>query len=123
MTSLWSERDLSPGLVAACIVRSTQLLGVASDDPVNAILIPREATRLVDADDVRSWPSWTKAQGRDEMALAEQLWIDPAGVDGTITRPLESSRGVDGLIRIAWHLILIGQLHRLALTLHRESHD
>lgn len=119
--SLWSGRDLPPELVAACIVRSTQLLGVASDDPVNDVLVPLEAAGLADADDVRDWPSWTT--GRNEMALAEQLWIDPAGVDPSITEPLESSHGVDGLIRVAWNLILIGQLHRLALTLHRDNHE
>ena len=121
VSSLWSERDLSHELVAACIVRSTQLHGVAADDPVNDVLVPPEAARLVNPDDVRNWPSWTT--GRDEMVLAEQLWIDPAGVDGSITDPLKSSLGVDGLIRVAWHLILIGQLHRLALTLNRENND
>jgi alkylhydroperoxidase family enzyme len=119
--SLWSGRDLAPELVAACIVRSAQLLGVAPDDPVNNFLVPPEAARIANADDVRGWPSWTLEQGRNEMALAEQLWIDPAGVDGSITEPLVSTLGVDGLIRAAWNLILIGQLHRLALTLHREK--
>ena len=121
VSSLWSERDLSAERVAACIVRSAQLLGVASDDPVNEFLVPPAADRLVDADDVRNWPAWTTEQGRNEMALAEQLWIDPAGVDASITDPLKLSLGVDGLIRVAWNLILIGQLHRLALTLHRRT--
>ena len=121
MTALWSGRDLSPELVAACVIRSTQLLGVAPDDPVNEYLVPPEAARLADADDVRNWPTWPTEQGRNEMALAEQLWIDPAGVDAAITDSLESSLRVDGLIRVAWNLILIGQLHRLALVLHRES--
>ena len=121
VASLWSGSDLSHELVAACIVRSTQLHGVAADDPINDFLVPTEAARLVNPDDVRDWPAWTT--GRDEMALAEQLWIDPAGVNGNITDPLKSSLGVDGLIRVAWHLILIGQLHRLALTLNRENND
>ena len=121
VTALWSGKDLSPELVAACVIRSTQLLGVAPDDPVNEYLVPAEAARIVDADEVRNWPKWSTEQGRNEMELAEQLWIDPAGVDARITNSLESSLGVDGLIRAAWNLILIGQLHRLALTLHRES--
>ena len=121
VTGLWSGRDLSPELVAACIVRSTQLLGVAPDDPVNEYLVPPEAARVIDADAVRNWPTWSTEQGRNEMALAEQLWIDPAGVDASVTDSLESSLRVDGLIRVAWNLILIGQLHRLALVLHRES--
>ena len=53
------------------------------------------------------------------MSLAEQLWIDPAGVNEAITDPLIARHGVDGVIRIAWNLILIGQLQRLALVLHR----
>lgn len=121
VTAIWSGRDLSPELVAACIIRSTQLLGVAPDDPVNEYLVPAEAARLADADEVRRWPAWSTEQGRHAMRLAEQLWIDPAGVDAAITDSLASSHGVDGLIRVAWNLILIGQLHRLALTLHRES--
>jgi len=121
VAALWSGRDLSPELVAACIVRSTQLLGVAPDDPVNEYLVPPQAARLADADEVRNWPTWSTAQGHNEMALAEMLWIDPASVDAAITDPLESSLGVDGLIRVAWNLILIGQLHRLALVLHWES--
>ena len=120
VAALWSGRDLSPELVAACVIRSTQLLGVAPDDPVYEYLVPPEAARLVDADEVANWPTWQTEQGRNEMVLAEQLWIDPAGVDRSITDALESSLGVDGLIRVAWELILIGQLHRLALVLHRE---
>lgn len=120
VTSLWSGKDMSPELVAACVIRSTQLLGVAPDDPVYEYLVPPEAARLADADEVRNWSGWTTEQGRNTVALAEQLWIDPAGVDAAITDPLESSLRVDGLIRVAWNLILIGQLHRLALTLHRE---
>jgi len=120
VTALWSGRDLSPELVAACVIRSTQMLDVAPDDPVYDYLVPPEAARLADADDVRNWPKWPAEQGRNEMELAELLWIDPAGVGTRITDSLESSLGVDGLIRAAWNLILIGQLHRLALTLHRE---
>ncbi|MBT8078848.1 MAG: carboxymuconolactone decarboxylase family protein [Gammaproteobacteria bacterium] len=120
VSALWSGRDLSPELVAACVVRSTQLLGVATDDPVNEYLVPPVAARLADPDKVRNWPTWRKENGRNEMALAEQLWIDPAGVDAVITDPLKSSHGVDGLIRVAWSLILIGQLHRLALVLQRD---
>ncbi|NIV18456.1 MAG: hypothetical protein GWN47_08615 [Woeseiaceae bacterium] len=121
VATLWSGRDMSPELVAACVIRSAQLLGVGPDDPVNEYLVPPEAVRLAGADDVRNWPAWPSGRGRNEMALAEQLWIDPAGVDAAITDSLESSLGVDGLIRVAWNLILIGQLHRLALVLHRES--
>ena len=120
VSALWSGRDLPPELVAACIIRSTQLLGVAPDDPVNEYLVPPQATQLADANDVQSWQLWPTERGRNEMALAEQLWIDPGGVGAAITNSLESSLRVDGLIRVAWNMILIGQLHRLALMLHRE---
>ena len=121
VSALWSGRDLSPELVAACVIRSSQVLGVAPDDPVYEYLVPREAGRLADADEVRAWPKWPAELDRSAISLAEQLWIDPAGVDAAITDSLESSLGVDGLIRVAWNLILVGQLHRLALVLHRSS--
>ena len=121
VTALWSGRDLSPELVAACVIRSSQLLDVAPDDPVYDYLVPPQAARLSNADESRNWPTWPTERGRNEMALAEQLWIDPAGVDEAITDSLASSHQVDGLIRVAWNLILIGQLHRLALVLHRAS--
>ena len=119
VAGLWSGRDMSAELVAACILRSTQLLGVEPGDPVNRYLIPPRAAGLADPDEVRHWPEWSPGKGRNELMLAEQLWIDPAGVDEAITGPLEAELGSDGLIRVAWHLILIGQLHRLALVLHR----
>lgn len=118
VSALWSGTDMSRELVAACIIRSTQLLGVASDDPVYEFLVPPMAAALVDARELRNWPQWPVARGRNELALAEQLWMDPAGVNAAITEPLVASLGTDGLIRVAWQLILIGQLHRVALVLH-----
>jgi alkylhydroperoxidase family enzyme len=116
---LWSGRDLEPRLVAAIIVRSSQLHGVDRDDPVRDFLVPERALPLADPDDVRNWTGWSADRGRHEMSLAEQLWMDPAGVNEAMIEPLLAARGKDGLIRVAWHLILIGQLHRLALVLHR----
>lgn len=118
IAALWSGTDMPPKLVAACAVRSAQLLGVDSADPVMGFLVPPLAAQLVEAEGVRGWPQWSAAQGRDELALAEQLWVDPAGVDESIIEPLLAARGTDGLIRVAWSLILIGQLHRAALVLH-----
>ncbi len=118
VTALWSGADMSQELVAACIFRSTQLLGVRPDDPVNEFLIPPRAAELADPEEVRNWPEWSRAKGRNELALAEQLWIDPSGVDAVVTDPLTATLGIDGVIRVTWHLILIGQLHRLALVLH-----
>lgn len=119
VTALWSCTDMPRELVAACIFRSTQLLGVGPADPVNAFLVPRRAAALVDPEEVRSWPEWSVEKGRNELALAEQVWIDPAGVNAAITDPLKASLGVGGVIRVTWNLILIGQLHRLALVMHR----
>jgi len=118
---LWSGADMTPELVAACITRSAQMLGVDENDAVRPYLVPQRAAELVEFDAVREWPRWTEAQGRHELSLAEQLWMDPAGVDESVTGPLVERRGADGLIRVAWNLILIGQLHRLALVLHRNA--
>ena len=93
VSTLWSGADLSPALVAACIIRSTQLLGVARDNPVTDFLIPPKAARLADADEVRNWPTWPLEQGRNEMALAERIWIDPSGVDQAVTDPLVTTLG------------------------------
>ena len=119
VTALWSGTDMPPELVAACIFRSTQLLGVAPDDPVNAYLVPPRAAALADPEAVRNWPEWSAGRDRDVIALAEQMWMDPAGVTAAITDPLKTPLGIDGIIRVTWSLILIGQLHRLALVLHR----
>ena len=119
--ALWSGNDLSPELVAACIIRSSQMLGVASDDPVNRLLIPQRAATLADAEHVRNWPQWPVGSGLNEMALAERVWMDPVSVNADVTDPLQATLGVDGIIRVTWKLILIGQLHRLALVLHRGA--
>ncbi len=117
--ALWSGDDLAPEVVSACILRSAQLLGVADTDPVRAFLVPARAAQLADAGDVRDWPAWPRERGGDVLALAEQVWIDPATVNGAVTEPLSARLGIDGLIRVTWDLIWIGQLHRLALVLHR----
>lgn len=119
VAALWSGTDMPRELVAACIFRSIQLLGVAAEDPVNAFLVPPRATALADPEEVRNWPEWTIDKGRNELALAEQVWMEPAGVNAAIIDPLRTTLGVDGIIRVTWNLILIGQLHRLALVLHR----
>lgn len=121
LVALWSGEDLAPELVAACAVRCTQLHGVSADDAAFDYLVPGNAADQVDADDVRNWPDWPASRGRLEMSLAEQVWMDPAGVNPAIVEPLQASLGVDQLIRVAWQLILIGQLQRLALVLHRAG--
>lgn len=120
VTELWSGADLPPELVAACLLRSAQLHGVAPDDPVSPYLVPARAAVLAGPEEVRNWPEWPVEKGRNELALAEQVWMDPAGVSAALTDPIEARLGVDGVIRVTWKLILIGQLHRLALVLHRD---
>ena len=121
LRTLWSGRDMSHELVAAAAMRSAQLLGIDDDAGVRDVLLPDFAKGLVDASDVRGWPQWPESRGRLELALAEQLWIDPSSVDDSTVEPLLETRGSDGLIRVAWQLILIGQLHRLALVLHNDT--
>ena len=118
---LWSGTDISSVLVSKCIVRSAQLLGVADDADVNRYLVPPRAAAEADASDVRDWPKWDDPDARHILSLAEQLWMDPAGVDDAMTAPIVETLGVDGLIRVAWNLIFIGQLHRMALVLHRDD--
>lgn len=118
--ALWAGDDLAPDIVAALILRSAQLQGVADDDPVNAFLVPPRAARLANAADVRNWPAWPDGVARHVLALAEQVWIDPAAVDRETIEPIRDRLGVDGLIRVTWDLIWIAQLHRLALVLHRR---
>jgi AhpD family alkylhydroperoxidase len=122
LTGLWSGDDMPLELVAACIFRSTQLLGVAAEDPVNKFLVPPRAATLADPEEVRNWPEWSVGKGRNELALAELLWMDPSSINAAITDPLERAQGVGGVIRVTWNLILIGQLHRLALVMHHQPH-
>lgn len=119
VAALWSGEDLEPDLLAACILRASQLFSLADDDPARALVVPRRAADIADAANVRDWPGWPPGRDRAVMALGEQLWIDPSGVDEAVTAPLREFYGTDGIIRIAWDLIWIGQLERLALVLHR----
>ena len=120
VTTLWSGAGgLSPKVVAAGVIRSAQLLGIGSGEPVTALLIPAMAADLADSDDVRNWPQWPAGLRRDVIELAERLWLDPSRVDQTVTDPLTAAIGVDGVILATWELIWINQLHRLALVLHR----
>ena len=99
------------------------MLGAAPEDPANAFLVPSRAAALAGPEEVRNWPEWSVGKGRNELALAEQVWMDPAGVNAAITDPLEAPLGIDGVIRVTWNLILIGQLHRLALVMHRGPYS
>ncbi|MDH4108262.1 MAG: carboxymuconolactone decarboxylase family protein [Gammaproteobacteria bacterium] len=119
--ALWSGRDISPAQVAACVIRSAQLRSAAEGRPDYEILVPVRAARLADPEAVRHWHKWRPSPDRHLLALAEQTWLDPSGISADITAPLVAILGVEGIIRVTWQLILIGQLHRLALVLHRNT--
>lgn len=118
--AMWSGTDLPPALLAACLVRGSQLHGVDTDAPVYPLLTAGRESPLVDANAIRRWPEQLDGFDRDVFRLAEQLWLDPSGVDGSITDPLLPVLGVPGVIRVAWDLIWVGQLQRLVLVLHRD---
>jgi len=119
VAELWDGSVVPPELMAACAVRSAQLLGVDADEPVADLLLPPAQLETPDRDHVRGWPSWTDGPARAVLALAEQLWVDPAGVGTSVTAPVSRELGTAGIIALTWSLIWVGQLHRLALVLHR----
>lgn len=114
---LWSHPDLPWELVAACVVRGAQVLGVSAEGPGFARLVPPEVQADAPPEEVATWPERYRGLWAHGFALAEQLWLDPAGVDGYHTDPLVASLGIAGLIRTSWALIWIGQFHRIAATL------
>lgn len=118
--AMWSDTDLPPALLSACLVRGSQLHGVSADAPIYPLLTSGRVPPQADADAIRRWPERFDGFDRDVFGLAEQLWLDPSGVNATVTDPLVSALGVDGVIRIAWDLIWVGQLQRLMLVLHRD---
>ena len=119
IATLRAQPDLSDELVAACIVRSLQLHRVGLEDPVAGFLVPTDVV-LPDAAHVSNWTSWPAGIDRYVLMLAEQLWMDPSKVGHDIVEPLSEEIGVAGVIRATWSLIWLGQLHRLALVLHRH---
>ncbi len=118
--AMWSGTDVPPALLAACAVRGSQLHGVAADEAVRALLVPGHAPPHTDADAIRQWPETFSGFDRDVLRLAEQLWLDPAGVDASVTDPLLPVLGTEGVVRVAWDLIWVGQLQRLVLVVHRD---
>lgn len=118
VAALWEGEDIPPDILSACIVRASQLLGLRDDDTAHSLVVPPRAAELAEPRSVRDWPAWPEGRDRALMALAEQLWIDPAGVDETVTGPLREFFDVGGIIRVAWDLIWIAQLERLAMVLH-----
>lgn len=114
---LWDGQDLPDALIAACVVRAAQLLGVGHADPGYPLMVPPEVERQAPAADVAAWTDLATGLRRDVLALGEQLWLDPSGVDDALTQPLVNQLSTAGVIRTAWKLIWIGQLHRIAAVL------
>lgn len=118
VAALWTGDDVPADILSACIVRASQLLDLRDDDGARSLVVPPRADEMADARSVRDWPAWPPGRGRALMAFAEQLWIDPSGVDEAVTKPLREFYDVGGIIRVAWDLIWVAQLERLAMVLH-----
>jgi alkylhydroperoxidase family enzyme len=121
LTAVWSAPEVTPAVRAAWTERSSQLLGVARGDAVHPLLVPSELAGAVDPDRVRRWPTAFGAEEVEVLALAEQVWLDPAGVGPELTGPVRDRVGVAGVVRLVWAVIWTAQLQRLALVLHGRA--
>jgi alkylhydroperoxidase family enzyme len=121
LTAVWSAPEVTPALRAAWTERSSQLLGVARGDAVHPLLVPAELAGAVDPDRIRRWPTALGAEEVEVLALAEQVWLDPAGVGPELTDPVRDRVGVAGVVRLVWAVIWTAQLQRLALVLHGRT--
>lgn len=117
---LLAQTDLPGTVLAAGLVRCAQLLG--ADDERSLLLAP-EALRAGRTDDeVRGWTGHLTGDERAVMAFAEQLWIDPSGLDEPLVAPLRTMLGDAALIRSTWRLIWIAQLQRIGMVLGPGGH-
>jgi AhpD family alkylhydroperoxidase len=114
---LFAQRDVPPALLAACMIRSAQLLGAADGSTGTALLAPPDLRAGVREDEVRTWTGHLRGLEHAGMAFAEQLWLDPGGLDEQVVGPLRSALGDAALIRHTWRLIWIGQFQRLSAVL------
>jgi alkylhydroperoxidase family enzyme len=121
LTAVWSAPEVTPAVRAAWTERSSQLLGVSRGDAVHPLLVPAELAGAVDPDRVRRWPTALGAEEAEVLALAEQVWLDPAGVGPELTDPVRDRVGVAGVVRLVWAVIWTAQLQRLALVLHGRT--
>lgn len=119
-TRLLTRDEVPAPLLAACTVRSAQLLGAPDRGPAADLLAPPDVRGDVDPAAVRDWTRTMTADDRVVMAFAEQLWVDPAGLDATVVAPARALLGDPGLVRLTWDLIWIAQLQRLAAVLGTE---
>lgn len=120
LTAVWAAPEVTPAVRGSWAERGAQLHGVARGGAVHALLVPGELAAGVDPAQVRQWPSAFGVQDAEVMALAEQVWLDPAGVGPELTDPLRDRVGVGGVVRLTWAAIWTAQLQRLVLVLHRR---
>ncbi len=118
---LFAQTDVPAPLLRMFLVRSAQLLGADGDDVRRELLAPAELRGGTEDKAVRTWTQHLEGLDRELMAFAEQLWIDPSGLDEDLVAPLRRTLGDAALVRIAWRLIWIGQLQRISLVLGPEG--
>lgn len=118
---LFAQTDVPAALLSACLIRCAQLLGAPDGSPVDGLLAPEQLRSGVTADSVRDWTHHLSGSDHDVMAFAEQLWLDPSGIDEALADPLRASLGDAALVRLTWRLIWIGQFQRMSAVLGPEG--
>lgn len=120
-SDLFAQTDVPHPLLAMCLVRSAQLLGAEDGSARAGLLAPAELREGIDGSTVRSWTRELTGSDHRFMAFAEQLWVDPSGLDEALVGPLRADLGDAALIRHTWRLIWIGQLQRMSMVLGPEG--
>jgi AhpD family alkylhydroperoxidase len=119
--ALFAQSDVPGRILAMCLVRSAQLLGASDGSARGELLAPAALRPGVDGQDVEAWTRDLEGLDRHVMAFAEQLWLDPSGLDEGLVTPLREALGDAALIRSTWRLIWIGQLQRISMVLGPEG--
>jgi AhpD family alkylhydroperoxidase len=118
---LFAQTDIPAVLLSSCLIRSAQLLGAPDGSPLDGLLAPEQLRSGVSAHSVRDWTRNLSGSDHAVMAFAEQLWLDPSGLDEALVGPLREDLGDAGLIRLTWRLIWIGQFQRMSAVLGPEA--
>lgn len=120
-TWMFEQDDVPDRLLSACLLRCAQLLGVEDDGPRERLLAPESLRSDVRGHEVRDWTRRLTGDERALMTYAEQLWLDPSGLDEPVVGPVRSVLGDAALIRHTWRLIWIAQLQRMSMVLGPEE--
>lgn len=112
---LLAQTDLPGPLLSAGLIRCAQLLG--ADDGRSLLLVPEALRAGRTEDEVRGWTGHLTGDEHAVMAFAEQLWLDPSGLDEPLVAPLRAMLGDAALIRSTWRLIWVAQLQRIGMVL------